>query len=340
MSRLNKWLSWVFLVCVAAVVRGTMPQVIQLGNRFKLEDVSDDNLKQVLDSIGPMRSVVQELDLSGNALKNFNPEDLAGFESLQILDLSSNFITGVVNLSSLSSIQHLDLSNNFVSEVFVGLSIESLLAPNNRITKVTCIGGAPKKIILANNRLSALSDLTSTCRSGIFNIDLSLNEITIVDFSELLQSRDTLSSLNLEYNFIVDVRNSENYTFPALELLDVSSNKLVYLGEAFQAAENVRKFDASFNEIVLISHMLLFNGNLSQLDLRGNRFDCDTLRKFFRKNEFLYQLSAPGLTRESCANGPDYVGPYCCEPMPIPFVDQLIEAKRKKVSWDSHRKIS
>nr|AJC98765.1 LRIM1 [Anopheles coluzzii] len=324
------------LVCVTATVHGAIHEIKQNGNRYKIKKVTDSSLKQALASLRQSAWNVKELDLSGNPLSQISAADLAPFTKLELLNLSSNVLYETLDLESLSTLRTLDLNNNYVQELLVGPSIETLHAANNNISRVSCSRGQGKKnIYLANNKITVLRDLDEGCRSRVQYLDLKLNEIDTVNLAELAASSDTLEHLNLQYNFIYDIQGQ--VVFAKLKTLDLSSNKLAFMGLEFQSAAGVTWISLRNNKLVLIEKALRFSQNLEHFDLRGNGFHCGTLRDFFSKNQRVQTVAKQtvkkltGQNEEECTVPThNHYGPYCCEDLPAPFAYRLIALKRKE----------
>uniref|UniRef100_A0A182PFY4 LRIM1/APL1C-like dimerization domain-containing protein n=1 Tax=Anopheles epiroticus TaxID=199890 RepID=A0A182PFY4_9DIPT len=323
-----------FLLCVTStVVQSLIHEIKQQGtNKFKIEKVTDANLRQALldirSKVSP--SNVKELDLSGNPLIKISADDLAPFTNLELLNLSTNVFTETVDLQSLSRLRTVDLNSNYVERVLVGPAIETIYAANNNISLVACQGAGPgtRRFHLAKNTISSLLDLTDGCRARVEYLDLKLNEIDTLDFGELASSSGTLQHLNLQYNFIFDIKNRGNVVFSQLQTVDLSGNKLAFMGPELNAISNARSINLSNNKLVLISPTLVLSPTLSYFDLSGNGFQCDTLRMFFRKNAQLKKKASPEGQSVTCP----MVGPYCCEEMTAPFADRLIDLKRKEIT--------
>ncbi|XP_035906110.1 uncharacterized protein LOC118509516 [Anopheles stephensi] len=322
-------------VCVATAIH----QVKYQGSKYKIEKVMDITLKHALESIRPSAWNVKELDLSGNLLSKISADDLAPFTNLEVLNVSSNVVYESLDVRSLSKLQTIDLNNNFVTEVLVGPAIQTLHAANNNISSVICYGErqgwGSKRLYLANNKIGSLLSLADACRSRVEYLDLKLNEIDMLDFGDLAASSETLKHLNLEYNFIFDVKNQRNVVFSQLEMLDLSSNKLAHLGPEFAAVSQGRSINLSNNKLVLLSEVK-FSPAVTSFDLRGNGLQCATLKKFFKKNKQLESVSiatvrdATGRDKEACTDTDKYEGPYCCENLVAPYAERLIDLKRKE----------
>uniref|UniRef100_A0A182NKA3 LRIM1/APL1C-like dimerization domain-containing protein n=1 Tax=Anopheles dirus TaxID=7168 RepID=A0A182NKA3_9DIPT len=328
------------LLCVPSTVYGSVFEVKQQGARYEIDGVTDSNLQQALASIRAPRNV-KELDLSGNPLSKISGRDFAAFSNLEFLNLSTNVLYETVDLGSLLKLRTVDLNNNFILKVVVGPEIETLHAANNNISSVHCTGSDPygtKKFYLANNKISSLRDLSESCRNSVEYLDVKLNEIETLDFGQLSGSTGTLKELYMEYNFIYDVSNVKGITFQNLNTLDLSSNKLAFLGPAFEAVKNVKSISLKDNKLVVLENIHFPQAHT--VDLRGNSLQCETLRKFLGVNKSDETQTPTRMyekpnQKENCDSKSTLrqVGVYCCEELPAPFVDWLIELMHKQMAF-------
>ncbi|XP_052861190.1 transforming growth factor beta activator LRRC32-like [Anopheles cruzii] len=294
--------------------------------RYKIEYVTDGNLQSALGSIQDP-SAVRELDLSANALTAVSASDFLAFRQLQQLNLSSNLLQGVVDLSQLGTVRSIDLNNNDIEEVKLGRSVEKLSAVNNHINRMHC-DGSPKKLILANNKIGSVTSLILPCVNAVEHLDLSVNEIDTVDFGDLGEASGSLKHLDLSFNFIFDVRNSHDVIFSVLDMLDLSRNKISFVGVPFNVAQRAKSVNLSHNQIVMIDSKLKLTSHTTSLDLSGNVLQCASLKAF--NDKYLNLRSTPRQCNPS--DSPVSERRDCCEPLSAPFADRLIELKRREHS--------
>ncbi len=132
-----------------------------------------------------------------------------------ILNLSSNYIERIENLSPLTQLQTLNLSSNEVSRI-EGLqalkNLENLDLSDNKIAMVSNLSANVKlkKLMLSRNQLDVCPSLLQnkslqvSCELKPQVLDLSYNHIrTVSDMSECLPNQ--LKSLYLGYNKIMDL---------------------------------------------------------------------------------------------------------------------------------------
>uniref|UniRef100_A0AAG5D4P8 LRIM1/APL1C-like dimerization domain-containing protein n=1 Tax=Anopheles atroparvus TaxID=41427 RepID=A0AAG5D4P8_ANOAO len=319
----------IFLLCITSIVQGQLYKANLLrSGHYKIENVFDSNLKDALGSIGQNAWNVNHLDLSSNALSKIDSSDLSQFANLKVLNLSLNVLSETVDLSQLQQLQTLDLNNNYIQRVRVGRSVQNLFAVNNNITGVECVNNAitGKKLNLANNKINWLRDIGSTCRNGVEELNLELNDIDEINFDDLSGSRDTLKILNLAYNFIFNMKRSGNFVFTSLNTLDLSFNKIAFMSEVLNVAQKARTINLMNNKLVLIDSGLRLTA-VTNLDMRGNEFQCKTLETYLGNHK--NHVARPA---ETCDSKQQQKGGYCCENLNAPFADRLIALKRREQS--------
>jgi hypothetical protein len=193
-------------------------------------------------------SFTQELDLRDNFLSSLNPEEFKHLIKLKVLLLDGNQLTSILdhtfyghNLQSLglsrnkikvlsscsfcnSSIKRLDISRNLIESVDPSLfsPLESSLLTlnaeeNNRLSN-------PSRSVY--NILRPLSQL-KTLSLSFMNLDDSLSE------SVFTSQGKSLKTLDLKGNNIVNMSVKWIDPLEVLEELDISSNKMILLTDAF-----------------------------------------------------------------------------------------------------------
>ncbi|WP_027383328.1 T9SS type A sorting domain-containing protein [Epilithonimonas caeni] len=177
--------------------------------------------------------VVDELNLTGNALKGAFPTFVSSLTHLTKLDLSNNQLSGEVpmGISSLSSLTKLDISNNRLNG-----------DPTNSLT-------------------------------GFFNVqDLALggNSFTIPDVNGLLQSFNNIKSLNIA-NLGLQSIPARITTFSNLESLTLDNNPI--LANAYGNIAGLSKLTSlslSGNSLTQIPTQVTLLTQLTSLDLSNN----------------------------------------------------------------------
>ncbi|WP_312767074.1 T9SS type A sorting domain-containing protein [Epilithonimonas sp.] len=177
--------------------------------------------------------VVDELNLTGNALKGVFPTFFSSLTHLTKLDLSNNQLSGEVpmGISSLSSLTKLDISNNRLNG-----------DPTNSLT-------------------------------GFFNVqDLALggNSFTIPDVNGLLQSFNNIKSLNIADLGLQSIPTKIT-TFSNLESLTLDNNSI--LANAYGNIAGLSKLtylSLSGNSLTQIPTQVSLLTQLTSLDLSNN----------------------------------------------------------------------
>jgi Leucine-rich repeat (LRR) protein len=177
------------------------------------------------------------------------PKDFEKLENLKVLQIGGSFIykndinidnweiNNIELLSSLKNLEYLDIRNSNVKD----------LSFITELHKLEFLDASWNKI----NNISFLSSLTS-----VNSIDISGNEI--VDFSYLgnlelifldlsycnikdisfLEKLETIRVLYLKENEIVNIEKLQNLR--SLEVIDLSSNKIIYIPRNFIALKNLQ----------------------------------------------------------------------------------------------------
>ncbi|XP_071790608.1 uncharacterized protein [Asterias amurensis] len=225
------------------------------------------------------------LNADMNLLANLSSTTLSGFVDLTALHVANNrllFISPTA-LSQLSMLQSLYLDNNSLTSLlgvfFNQSNLEELSITNNRLTMLHSdyfVGLLSlKRLYLAGNHLTSVN--SQMLMPQILTLDLSRNELQLVDLQDCALNLTSLQDLSLAHNLIQD----------ALTILGF--------------CDNLQILDMSFNLIQVVPGESLSGRNkeLSKLELEGNPLQCDCRLK--------------GL-RDWLRNNPPYVEPRCAEP--------------------------
>ncbi|XP_076825742.1 podocan-like protein 1 isoform X1 [Clavelina lepadiformis] len=203
---------------------------------------------------------LQQLNISNNELLEFNAE----LPELQHLDLKSNNLTVIPNISRMTELTTLLLDYNFIKEVSYGALPTHTIALNT--------------LKLSNNKLKMLEP---GCFQGLVNLtklDLSWeayesekeNSFSMMAIADLVK----LEELDLHHN---SIKHFINFTLPNLKRLNLYQNQLKTLGniplrELFPRIEDI---DLAVNQVNYIRPGLLDGQtHLKRLDLKQNHFDC------------------------------------------------------------------
>ena len=319
---------------------GKIPNVFyNLRNLISL-DLSGNNFSgQIPPSIGNLTNLY-ELDFSDNQLEGAIPSSVYGFSSLSYvrlqynlfngtipswlytlpslveLDLSHNKFTGHIGEFQFYSLEKIDLSMNELhgsipTSIFELVNLSSLYLSSNNLSGVLETSKFEKLINLtdlglSNNMLSlTMSVHSNSLLPNIQTLDLSHNNISGM-FSWNV-GKDTLSYLNLSYNFI---SGFEMLPWSSMRILDlhfnllqgklptpsnstyffsVSHNKLSgEISPLICKASSMGVLDLSHNNLSgMLPHCLgNFSNDLSVLNLRRNQFHGIIPQTFLKGNSF------------------------------------------------------
>jgi Leucine-rich repeat (LRR) protein len=186
------------------------------------------------------------LNLSGNALHSIDFDAWKGLVSLQVLDLSYNSLTRIENRTNsmfedLLSLQRLSLSGNRLSFLtskslpfspWVPYKVNFVDLSHNHLESISTSSGfhAVQELLLHHNHIRSVVPGIFGNMSALKVLDLSNNRIASLPlgaFSVLNASdHSTIERLNLSHNYIASIEEKELSLLPALQSLDLSSNRL------------------------------------------------------------------------------------------------------------------
>jgi len=186
------------------------------------------------------------LNLSGNALQSIDFDAWKGLVSLQVLDLSYNSLARIENRTNsmfedLLSLQRLYLSGNRLSFLtsksipsspWVPYKVNFIDLSHNHLESISTSSGfhAVQELVLQNNHIRSVVPGIFGNMSALKALDLSNNRIASLplgSFSVLNTSdHSTIEHLNLSHNYIASIEDKEFSLLPALQSLDLSSNRL------------------------------------------------------------------------------------------------------------------
>lgn len=199
-------------------------------------DLSSNNLQYVTKGVFNNFLNLQKLILSRNKIINIFEESFNGLSKLETLDLSENNLTMLTNVfTPLKNLQHLNLSRNnleFIHEnYFNNWLLQHLDVSHNNLRKL-----APGALQLLPNLARLL--LTDNPHLGITQLDTQLLVGTGRRLQQIDASRTGLHQvpeafthsvrfLSLVGNRISSVRCGDFDSYPLLQSLDFSDNKVV-----------------------------------------------------------------------------------------------------------------
>ncbi|XP_071810377.1 uncharacterized protein [Asterias amurensis] len=253
-------------------------------NTMKRMDMSNNSFDSLIQP--PWTEGLEFLNADTNLLANLSSTTLSGFVDLTELHVANNrllFISSTA-LSQLTMLRSLYLDDNALTSLFGGVFFNQsilfeLSITNNRLTMLHSdyfMGLLSlKRLYLAGNQLTSVNMLMFQLVPEIINVDLSRNELQLVDLQDCpLVNLTNLQDLSLAHNLIRDAETILGFC-DYLQVLDLSYNLIqVVPGDSLSGR----------------------NRALSQLELEGNPLQCD--------------CRLTGL-RDWLRNNPPYVEPRC-----------------------------
>lgn len=177
------------------------------------------------------RNYLEVLDLSSNLITTL--PDLSSSRKLKKLYLNDNLIRVVSGIASLYELEELRLASNQLTSARIRLTDDNVLhtldLSGNQINMVR-VGDFTNlqnlKVLLLNNskveeiKLGALSPLVE-----LILLDLSNNSISKIDFSEFLPAHRSLQALILNENQLTELDDRFDSLFISLSELVITNNR-------------------------------------------------------------------------------------------------------------------
>lgn len=249
---------------------------------------------------------IQSLHMAGCGLKEVSDRAFQGLEnSLTSLSLPDNKLSEVPSqaLQRLTSLRQLDLSSNRIKEIpsraFYNLPLNTLkLADNPAVIADGALAGLEdslKNLNLKGTGQERVPQAVSKLTALAF-LDLAQNKIADIA-PEHLSNMHTLTALNLERNRILKIGHDSfagvNDTLSSLSLLN---NLLVeFPAQALATLTELRVLDLGFNGIRSLPPNAFWNNPfLTLLALDGNPISTISIEPFRHLNTTLRALSIGG----------------------------------------------
>ncbi|XP_071784410.1 uncharacterized protein [Asterias amurensis] len=252
-------------------------------NTMKRMDMSNNSFDSLIQP--NWAEGLEFLNADTNLLANLSSTTLSGFVDLTELHVADNrlLFISTTALSQLTMLRSLYLDDNALTSLFGVFFNQSILfelsITNNRLTTLHAdyfMGLLSlKRLYLAGNQLTSVNMLMFQLVPEIINLDLSQNELQLVDLQDCpLINHTNLQDLSLAHNLIHDAETILGFC-DYLQVLDLSYNLIqVVPGDSLSGR----------------------NRALSKLELEGNPLQCD--------------CRLTGL-RDWLRNSPPYVEPRC-----------------------------
>ncbi|XP_018324273.1 toll-like receptor 3 [Agrilus planipennis] len=260
-------------------------------------------------------SNLKTLLLSGNKLSCI-PDGVL-LESLTYLDLSTNsgdsyfpsyFSLGRRRFSKMKALKLLNLSynriNSILNESFVGLdNLEIMGLKNATVFHIQPYSFQPlrklKILNLENNPFPTNTPLTADLFYGLDSLEvLLLGGCMISDLSDkipIFSHLKHLHHLGLERNHLTTLSSDVFFPLSKLKSIDLTDNFLVsWEQRLFENSSSLQVVHAGHNRMSYMTEAMLNDlSNLTQIDLKGNPFNCDcySLQPLIKWMEFHINLS-------------------------------------------------
>ncbi|XP_055610815.1 P-granule-associated novel protein 1-like [Uranotaenia lowii] len=212
----------------------------------------------------------------------------------------------------------LRVENCRLRSVVVTERLENLYAKNNRIDKVILQQEGASSVLsvldLDGNNLKDVKNITKLKNLKILNLSSNSQLVpdNTFDFSTLagLNKLQELSLANLGINYLQNTRKTE---FRSIELLDLSSNRLLNSDlriDSFNVFKSLHTIKFNDNFMDSIDYMDFLDINLKTVYLNGNDFECQTVKPmldYLRENN----IETPADRVKPCAPRKEEEG-FCC----------------------------
>ncbi|EGD73870.1 variable lymphocyte receptor A [Salpingoeca rosetta] len=233
-------------------------------------DLSDNKISVIANYSFVYPAKVQVLDLRSNNLKHLALEVFYNCTSLTHIYLADNLLDEIegVEFQPLQHLEVLDVSSNYLTVVKEGLataSLQSLYLHDNIITQVDraafSLGTHLKNLTLDGNQLQHLPEgVFAACRN-LQALYLQHNQLKSVT-QNTLQGGDSLTALYLSHNHLTEIKD---LGLRKLATLDASFNQLDYF--YLHSSALLTSLDLSDNPLSAVPDLT----PLTQLQLYGQR---------------------------------------------------------------------
>lgn len=230
----------------------------------KIENLGLDSLK-----------VLKKLDLSRNFLTVFD-FNLIKDSPVEHLNLSSNYLSSIINYENDNTLTTLDLSNNLLIsfELFQMQQLKSLDLSHNKLKNFKFSGSVQRRLIV---------------------LDLSFNNLKLI--SGMFNGLESLKSINLQYNHLITLPINTFEGLPKLNMLDLSQNNIQIRYGSFTGLDNLENLDLSSNKFIKIDFVKLMDLiNLKVLIIDNNNIQSIN---YFYLNWMLPKLEKLSLGQNS-----------------------------------------
>ncbi|KAL1523332.1 hypothetical protein AB1Y20_018278 [Prymnesium parvum] len=204
-----------------------------------------------------------KVQLQGNRFSSLPPLP----SGVQVLDLSSNALSGALDLGGLAELRTLRLRSNRIARLDLSgcLSLVSIDVADNLLTELPGLSHAEKltKLMARRNRIRHWPE----ARSNLVELDLSFNHLSAIphDLGHLL----ALRCLWLQHNSLTQIPESV-FALPSLLELNVATNRIEALPDLPSPPPALVELLVSSNSLTQLPLALLASPSLTTLDVGRN----------------------------------------------------------------------
>jgi len=165
-------------------------------------------------------------------------------------------------------------------------NVRSVDLSNNRIPKIDQFPDELSEVTtlnLAHNEITFIEYDAFDNFDELLNLDLSHNKLQSFEDDLFEWNPLKLKHLDLSYNLFESIHHFLFFDLSNLAELNLSYNRLAWIHpHAFDDSTKLEMLDLSHNELKYFKYhwvQKIVDANLSRLDLRGNKFQCDCAMK-------------------------------------------------------------
>ncbi|VEN48620.1 unnamed protein product [Callosobruchus maculatus] len=247
------------------------PGTFEDMNKLQELYITDNNIQKIFNnSFNPLPKL-KTLDLSHNALIDFESQFLDGNLNLMYLNISSNQLSSLSFKHSIK-LESIDVRNNVIKTInFENITANFGYFSYNRLRQIEGCTLKVQNLDLSYNNMSTLPSLDKKCSKPEFEVvvlKLSHNVLTELN-SNFFQAFPKLTSLNVSNNMIAHLSVTMFQYFPGMNNLDMSYNMLSeFDASIFDFSAKLTHVNVSYNKITFVDNKIVTNHLQRSIDLR------------------------------------------------------------------------